>query len=61
MKCKFDSACTYLKQYLWFPGNLIADSMINQNLRHPDDLQWNDVSIAIVNGGGIRASIDRGE
>ena len=46
---------------LWFPGNLIADGMVHQNLRHSDDTHWNDVAIAILNGGSIRASLDRGK
>ena len=46
---------------LWFSGNLIADGMVHQNLRHPDDTHWNDVAIAILNGGAIRASLDRGK
>ena len=46
---------------LWFPGNLIADGMVYQNLRHPDDTHWNDVAIALLNGGSIRASLDRGK
>ncbi|XP_018118910.1 snake venom 5'-nucleotidase isoform X2 [Xenopus laevis] len=39
-------------------GNLICDAMIDNNIRHPDELRWNHVSLCILNGGGIRASID---
>ncbi|XP_061479250.1 5'-nucleotidase [Rhineura floridana] len=39
-------------------GNLICDAVVYNNLRHPDDNQWNHVSMCIVNGGGIRAPID---
>uniref|UniRef100_F7G3X1 5'-nucleotidase n=1 Tax=Ornithorhynchus anatinus TaxID=9258 RepID=F7G3X1_ORNAN len=38
-------------------GNLICDAMIHNNLKHPDELRWNHVSMCIMNGGGIRASI----
>ncbi|XP_015264873.1 PREDICTED: 5'-nucleotidase [Gekko japonicus] len=39
-------------------GNLICDAVVYNNLRHPDDNEWNHVSMCIVNGGGIRAPID---
>uniref|UniRef100_A0A4X1VLH1 5'-nucleotidase n=1 Tax=Sus scrofa TaxID=9823 RepID=A0A4X1VLH1_PIG len=39
-------------------GNLICDAMINNNLRHPDEMSWNHVSMCILNGGGIRSPID---
>ncbi|KAJ6665809.1 hypothetical protein lerEdw1_001281, partial [Lerista edwardsae] len=39
-------------------GNLICDAVVYNNLRHPDDDQWNHVSMCIINGGGIRAPID---
>ncbi|NP_001089463.1 5'-nucleotidase, ecto (CD73) precursor [Xenopus laevis] len=39
-------------------GNLICDAMIDNNIRHPDEVRWNHVSICILNGGGIRAAID---
>uniref|UniRef100_A0A8D0DVU1 Snake venom 5'-nucleotidase n=1 Tax=Salvator merianae TaxID=96440 RepID=A0A8D0DVU1_SALMN len=39
-------------------GNLICDAVVYNNLRHPDDNQWNHVSMCILNGGGIRAPID---
>ncbi|XP_075058821.1 5'-nucleotidase [Mixophyes fleayi] len=39
-------------------GNLICDAMISNNIRNPDEVSWNHVSLCIMNGGGIRASID---
>ncbi|XP_067674620.1 snake venom 5'-nucleotidase-like [Haliotis asinina] len=42
-------------------GNLIADAMIHQNLKHSDSLEWNHVAIAFINGGGIRASLQKGD
>ncbi|XP_056419231.1 5'-nucleotidase [Hyla sarda] len=39
-------------------GNLICDAMIYNNIRNPDEVRWNHVSLCIMNGGGIRASID---
>ena len=29
-----------------------------QNLKYPDELYWADVTMAMMNGGGVRASID---
>ncbi|KAK5852556.1 hypothetical protein PBY51_006409 [Eleginops maclovinus] len=39
-------------------GNLICDAMVNNNIRSSDGQQWNHVSAAIFNGGGVRTSID---
>ncbi|KAK5903061.1 hypothetical protein CgunFtcFv8_006873 [Champsocephalus gunnari] len=39
-------------------GNLICDAMIDNNIRFSDGLQWNHVSACIINGGGVRTSID---
>ncbi|KAG9493666.1 hypothetical protein GDO78_001511 [Eleutherodactylus coqui] len=39
-------------------GNLVCDAMIYNNIRNPDEIRWNHVSLCIINGGGIRASID---
>ncbi|XP_054425650.1 5'-nucleotidase [Pteronotus mesoamericanus] len=39
-------------------GNLICDAMINNNLKHLDEMSWNHVSMCILNGGGIRSPID---
>ncbi|XP_078588360.1 snake venom 5'-nucleotidase-like [Branchiostoma floridae x Branchiostoma japonicum] len=41
-------------------GNLITDSMLHQNNKHPDEVGWNDVGIAILNAGGIRSTISQG-
>lgn len=41
-------------------GNLYTDAMVHQNLRHSDSMQWNDVSIAISNSGGLRTSVQQG-
>ncbi|KAK3789426.1 hypothetical protein RRG08_010619 [Elysia crispata] len=41
-------------------GNFICDGMLKQNLRHSDARYWSDVSIAVMNSGGIRTSIDKG-
>ncbi|KAM9496774.1 5'-nucleotidase isoform 1-T1 [Clarias gariepinus] len=39
-------------------GNLICDAMVHHYIKYPDELQWNHVSSCILNGGGIRSSID---
>ncbi|XP_026164026.1 5'-nucleotidase [Mastacembelus armatus] len=39
-------------------GNLICDAVIEHNIRFSDGSQWNHVSASIMNGGGIRTSID---
>ncbi|XP_058881844.1 5'-nucleotidase-like isoform X2 [Acipenser ruthenus] len=39
-------------------GNLICDAAINHNMKYPDELRWNHVSLCIINGGDIRAPID---
>lgn len=31
---------------------------INNNIRHPDEVSWNHVSMCILNGGAIRSPID---
>ncbi|XP_059178706.1 snake venom 5'-nucleotidase-like isoform X1 [Physella acuta] len=40
-------------------GNVITDAMIQHNLRHSNGT-WSDVAMAMVNGGGIRSSINIG-
>ncbi|XP_074644485.1 5'-nucleotidase-like [Tubulanus polymorphus] len=40
-------------------GNMITDAMVYRNLR-PSDSQWTNASIAMWNGGSIRASIHQG-
>eukprot|EP00075_Anas_platyrhynchos_P021484 XP_027310737.1 5'-nucleotidase [Anas platyrhynchos] len=39
-------------------GNLLCDAVLYENVRHPDRKSWNHVSMCILNGGGIRSSID---
>ncbi|XP_066271352.1 snake venom 5'-nucleotidase-like [Branchiostoma lanceolatum] len=41
-------------------GNLITDSMLHQNNKHPDEVGWNNVGIAVLNAGGIRATLVQG-
>ncbi|KAK9956333.1 hypothetical protein ABG768_014075 [Culter alburnus] len=40
-------------------GNLICDAMVHNNIKYVDESQWNLVSSCILNGGGIRSSIDK--
>ncbi|XP_041352269.1 snake venom 5'-nucleotidase-like [Gigantopelta aegis] len=42
-------------------GNLVTDGMLHQNLKHPDSTEWNHVSIAVMNAGGIRSSVQQGD
>lgn len=39
-------------------GNLICDAMIDNNIKFSDGVQWNHVTACILNGGGVRTSID---
>lgn len=39
-------------------GNLICDAMVDSALGFSEDGQWNHVSAALMNGGGVRNSID---
>ncbi|XP_021430396.1 snake venom 5'-nucleotidase [Oncorhynchus mykiss] len=39
-------------------GNLICDAMIHHNIKYADEIQWNHVSLCILNSGGIRTGID---
>ncbi|KAK7086251.1 hypothetical protein SK128_018655, partial [Halocaridina rubra] len=39
-------------------GNLEADAIVHMNTKYPDDMHWARTALAIINGGGIRASID---
>ncbi|KAL6485721.1 hypothetical protein MHYP_G00051130 [Metynnis hypsauchen] len=39
-------------------GNLVCDAMVHNNIKYPDEVQWNHVSACILNGGGIRSPID---
>lgn len=44
-----------------FSGNLIADSLVHQNLLHADSIAGTHVFISLVNSGSIRSSMDRGK
>ncbi|KAM9354301.1 snake venom 5'-nucleotidase-like [Pholidichthys leucotaenia] len=50
-----NAACRFQECNL---GSLICDAMVENNIRFPSSLQWNHVSACIMNGGGIRTSID---
>ncbi|KAM6992828.1 5'-nucleotidase [Tautogolabrus adspersus] len=39
-------------------GNLICDAMLDNNMRFSDGVQWNHVSACMLNGGGVRTSIN---
>lgn len=39
-------------------GNLQTDAIVHMNTKYPDDARWARTALAILNGGGIRASID---
>ncbi|CAL8273124.1 unnamed protein product [Merluccius merluccius] len=39
-------------------GNLICTAMIDNNIKHSDDVQWNHVGLCMINSGAIRTSID---
>ena len=41
-------------------ANLVADAYVQQHLLTPNEKRWNDVSIALMNAGGIRSSIQPG-
>ncbi|XP_014909960.1 5'-nucleotidase [Poecilia latipinna] len=49
------SACRFQECNL---GNLICDAMVDNYTRSFDGEQWSHVSACIMNGGGIRSSID---
>ncbi|CAH1233389.1 NT5E [Branchiostoma lanceolatum] len=38
-------------------GNVMADAVVRQNLKTPDEEKWADVPIALWNGGNVRAPI----
>lgn len=42
-------------------GNLETDAIIHENAKYPDDLNWAYTSLAVQNGGGIRASVSQME
>ena len=43
-----------------FAGNLLTDAMVSRHMREPDELYWSEVTMAILNGGAIRGSINQG-
>lgn len=42
-------------------GNLETDAIVHENAKYPDDLKWAHTSLAVQNGGGIRASVSQME
>ena len=34
--------------------------MVSRHMREPDELYWSEVTMAILNGGAIRGSINQG-
>ncbi|PIK37567.1 hypothetical protein BSL78_25594 [Apostichopus japonicus] len=42
-------------------GNLITDAMLSEQITYLGNRGWTDVSIAMMNSGGIRSSIGHGE
>ena len=47
--------------YNFSTGNFVADATVHTNLKHPDSKAWADCSIALINSGGIKASIKPGK
>lgn len=39
-------------------GNLICDAMVNSYIRPSAENAWSPVGAALINGGGIRSSVD---
>ncbi|XP_042861628.1 LOW QUALITY PROTEIN: 5'-nucleotidase-like [Penaeus japonicus] len=39
-------------------GNLQTDAIVHMNTKYPDDERWARTALAVLNGGGIRASVD---
>lgn len=42
-------------------GNLETDAIVHENAKYPDDMKWAHTSLAVQNGGGIRASVSQME
>ena len=40
-------------------GNLITDALVKMTQKVPDEKSWATVALAIWNGGGLRASINK--
>ena len=45
---------------LCFLGNMITDAMVVKHLREPDEIYWSNVTMAIINSGSVRSSINAG-
>ena len=41
-------------------GNLVADAWVHSNVIFGTDIKWARAAIALVNGGSIRAPIEKG-
>ena len=50
-------ACSFVT----ITGNVVTDAMVFKHLKYPDEASWANVTMAMVNGGGIRASIEPGK
>ncbi|OWF46864.1 5'-nucleotidase [Mizuhopecten yessoensis] len=57
---KMDGARLLCRQQECNMGNMIADGMVYQNLRHADSLATSRIFISLVNSGSIRSSFDQG-
>ncbi|XP_077977085.1 snake venom 5'-nucleotidase-like isoform X2 [Glandiceps talaboti] len=42
-------------------GNIITDAMVYKNIKEPTAKGWNDVTMAIMNAGGIKSSVEVSE
>ena len=40
-------------------GNLVTDALVKMTQKLPDEKSWATVTLAIWNGGGLRASINK--
>lgn len=39
---------------------MITDAMVARHLREPDEMYWTNVTMAVINGGSIRSSVNQG-
>lgn len=46
---------------MYLAGNLITDAWIHSNTMFTTDIKWARASVALLNGGAIRASIVKGQ
>ena len=42
-------------------GNMVTDAFIRHTLKQPTEDTWNDASIAFINAGGMRSTLDVGK